>query len=310
MKALSQYIWKNGSIIPWESATTHVLTHSLHYSGAVFEGIRAYNTPNGACIFRAQEHFQRLIESAATYHIQLPYTCDELIEATRQLIQKNNLKSCYIRPIVYHGYGSMGIIPKDNPVDVVIAAWEWGAYLGEDGIQNGIRCTLSPWEKFSSKALPATAKCTANYANSFLAKHDALSRGFDEAILLSSTGFVAEGPGENIFIVKDQHISSPSISDDALDGITAHTIIDIIRHLGYTFDYRHVQKEDLFSADELFFTGTAAEVTPIREIDHSPIGNGGKGPITSQIQDLFFQIVNGKSNDFSHWLTPASLVQQ
>ncbi|MDA1353302.1 MAG: branched-chain amino acid transaminase [bacterium] len=301
------YIWKNGELIPWADAKTHVLTHALHYATSVFEGIRAYSTADGPAIFRSKEHYDRLVASAKTYYLKMPYSVDEMTRATVELIQANTLKSCYIRPIVYSGYSEMGINHMKNPVDVVIAAWEWGSYLGDDGVKNGIRVTISPWEKFSSRALPATAKCAANYANSVLAKIEALDRGFDEALLFNQSGMVAEGPGENLFLIKDGKIYTPPVSEDALDGITRSSVMEIISDLGFSIEERIISREALFDADELFFTGTAAEVTPIREIDGTIIGSGTAGIITKQIQDTYFKAVNGELAQYRKWLTPILL---
>ncbi|MBT5856664.1 branched-chain amino acid transaminase [bacterium] len=297
------YIWKNGAFIDWESATTHVLTHALHYSTAVFEGVRAYHTDKGPAIFRAKEHYERLIESGKMYYLESPYSVDDWVNATIELIEKNALDSCYIRPIIYAGYGAMGILPTANPVESVLAAWEWGAYLGEEGLEKGIRCTISPWEKFSSKAMPATAKCTANYANSVLAKQEAVNRGFDEAILLNSNGTISEGPGENIFCIKDGKITTPPVEDDALRGITCDTVIQLIEDMGIPIERKTLTKAEMLAADELFFTGTAAEVTPIREIDQFIIGSGARGPISERIQTKYFDVVNGRDEKYTHWLT-------
>ncbi len=296
------FIWKNGELIKWEEATTHVLTHALHYGSAVFEGIRAYETDKGPAIFRGKDHYTRLKASADIYQMPSPYTGDQLLEATKELLAKNNLKSCYIRPLLYYGYGSMGVNPAKNPIDVIIAAWEWGAYLGQEALDVGIRTTISPWQKFSDKALPTKAKCAANYANSLLAKQDALTRGFDEALLLNQEGFVAEGSGENLFLIKNKSIFSPPSSDGALEGITADSIKTFIKDLGLPFEEKHVSKESLFEADELFFTGTAAEVTPICSIDNVTIGSGKKGPLTHQLQQQYFETITGKHAKYSDWL--------
>jgi branched-chain amino acid aminotransferase len=303
----SKYIWKNGVFVPWAEATTHVLTHALHYSTAVFEGIRAYSTDTGPAIFRAKAHYDRLLASADVYHLSSTYSSDDLISATSELIAKNKLASCYIRPILYCGYGEMGIYHLKNPIDLVIAAWEWGAYLGDDGIKNGIRCTISSWEKFSSKALPATAKCTANYANSVLAKCEATERGYDEAILLNASGRIAEGPGENIFVIKDGALITPPVTEDALNGITRDSIMTISKDLGISIKEETFTKDTLFTAEELFFTGTAAEVTPIREIDGVVIGSGSRGPITTQIQEVYFNAVYGRDSRYEDWLTRVSI---
>lgn len=297
------YIWKNGQLIPWMEATTHVMTHALHYGTGVFEGVRAYQTPKGPAIFRAKEHYDRLVNSAKIYQMALPYSAETLIEATRELIKENQLQACYIRPLAYYGYGAMGLNPGKNPIDVIIAAWEWGSYLGEEGLSQGIRCKMSSWARIDSRILPPLAKSTANYANSALAKMEALSCGFDEAILLNVNGYVSEGPGENIFMIKNNTLYSPSPADSALLGITADSAIEIAKSLGLAFSFKSMVRDELFIADELFFTGTAAEITPIREIDGRVIGSGKRGPITEKIQTKFFEIVKGQTTEFGHWLT-------
>jgi branched-chain amino acid aminotransferase len=297
------YIWKNGSFIEWNTATTHVLTHALHYGSGVFEGIRAYETPKGPAIFKAADHYRRLLASCSRYYLNCPYSVDELIQITVTIIQKNNLPACYIRPLVYADYGTMGILPKNATYSTMIAVWEWGSYLGDAGLVNGIRCHITDIRKTPSECMPATAKCCANYANSFLAKHQAITAGFDEAILLNNRGRVAEGPGENIFIVKNNEIITPPLSDDILDGITRSSVITIARDMGYSVRESSIVPQDLFDADECFFTGTAAEVTPIAQIDNQPIGNGGRGPVTERLQTAYFSIVKGTSLPYSDWLT-------
>ena len=299
----SSYIWKNGKFINWDDAQTHVLSHSLHYGTSVFEGIRAYETPNGPAIFKAQEHYDRLQLSAKLIYMTPPYSSKEMIQATQELITKNKLSSCYIRPLYYFGYGEMGLNPGKNPVDCVIAAWEWGTYLGEEGLEKGIRCKMSSWTRIDSRIVPPLAKSAANYLNSGFAKQEALRCGYDEAILLNSNGHVAEGPGENLFIIKDNKLYTPPHSDNALKGITAQTIIECAHHLNIPFEYKSMIRDELFSADECFFTGTAAELTPIKEIDGISIGNGARGPITQKIQSLFFDIVKGKTTLNNDWLT-------
>ena len=300
----SNYIWHNGKYINWDDSNTHILTHTLHYGSGVFEGIRAYTTDKGPAIFKAIEHYDRLHLSCETYDINCKYNTNKLIDVTKELINKNQLPNCYIRPIVYTDYGSIGIIPKGNAsYSTAIAVWEWGSYLGEDGIKNGIRCVISDIMKTPSQAMPATAKSCANYANSFLAKKKALSAGYDEAILLNQHGTVAEGPGENIFVIKDNKIKTPPLSDDVLKGITRDTAIQLCKDLGYSVTETSITKEELLNADECFFTGTAAEVTPIREINEQEIGTGKKGEITNTIQELYFNIVQGKEKKYNHWLT-------
>jgi branched-chain amino acid aminotransferase len=298
----TKWIWKNGEFVAWENATTHVLTHGLHYGTGVFEGVRAYKTPKGSAIFRSNEHYQRLQNSAKIIQMPAPYSKETMIEATKELLRKNELTSCYIRPIYYFGYGEMGLNPEPNPVDAVIAAWEWGTYLGEEGLEKGIRCKVSSWTRVDSRIIPAGAKSTANYLNSALAKREALECGYDEAILLNMNGTIAEGPGENIFLITDGKIITTPQSDNALNGITCQSIISIAKNMGIEITYASIAREQLYTADELFFTGTAAEVTPIREVDNRVIGNGKRGPITHQLQDQFFKIVKGEDSSYASWL--------
>ena len=298
----TKYIWKNNELINWEDATTHVLTHGLHYGTGVFEGIRAYKTPNGPAIFRGKDHYDRLINSAKIINMTPPYESQHLLDATKELLKNNQLESCYIRPLFYFGYGEMGLNPQKNPVDCIIAAWEWGTYLGEEGLEKGIRCKMSSWARLDSRCVPPLAKSTANYLNSALAKTEAIECGYDEAILLNTSGTIAEGPGENLFLIKNNIIYTTPSSDCALQGITADTIKTIAQNFGYTIQHQRLIRDELFTADELFFTGTAAEVTPIREIDGRVIGSGKRGPVTEQIQSEFFNIVTGKNPQYSHWL--------
>ncbi len=299
----SKYIWLNNTFIDWGKANTHVLTHALHYGSGVFEGIRAYSTKKGPAIFKAKEHYERLLKSCKCYDLICPYNISEFIAATKKLILKNDLPSCYIRPIVYTDYGSIGIIPKNSTYTSAIAVWEWGSYLGDEGIENGIRCIISDIMKTPSQAMPSTAKSCANYANSFLAKKKALTQGYDEAILLNQKGNVSEGPGENIFIIKNNVITTPPINDDVLKGITRDTAIQLAKDLDFEVKEKSITPNELLESDECFFTGTAAEITPIKEINDKKIGNGSKGPITHQIQQLYFDIVKGESETYSSWLT-------
>ena len=295
-------IWKNGKLIKWEDATTHVLSHGLHYGTGVFEGVRAYDTPKGPAIFRSNEHYKRLVNSAKLIYMDSPYTANELIQATKELIKSNQLTSCYIRPLLYYGYGEMGLNPGKNTVDTVIAAWEWGTYLGEEGLKSGITCKISSWNRIDSRIIPPLAKSTANYLNSALAKMEAIRCGYDEAILLNINGNIAEGPGENLFLVKDNCVYTVPVTDNALHGITSQSVIQIAKDLGYAFSFKSLIRDELFLADELFFTGTAAEVTPIREIDGITIGEGKRGPVTQKLQQAFFDAVKGKDARYSHWL--------
>ncbi|HQW21198.1 MAG TPA: branched-chain amino acid transaminase [Rhodocyclaceae bacterium] len=296
------FIWYDGKLVPWRDATTHVLTHSLHYGLAVFEGLRAYNTANGTAIFRLREHTHRLFNSAHIYRMPIPYDMSTLIEAQKEVVRVNKLESAYLRPIAFYGAEKMGISPRGAKVHVAIAAWPWGAYLGEDGIEKGIRIKTSSFTRHHVNATMARAKFSATYANSILANMEALDGGYDEALLLDVDGFVAEGAGENIFIVKDGVIYEPEIAS-ALVGITRATVIALAADLGLTVVSKRLTRDDIYIADEAFFTGTAAEVTPIRELDNRQIGSGSRGPITAKIQSLFFDVVNGKVPAHADWLT-------
>jgi branched-chain amino acid aminotransferase len=296
-------LWQNGKLIPWANATTHVLTHALHYGTAVFEGIRAYSTPDGPAIFKLEEHAKRLFDSAKILMMKIPFTQKEIEEGIIKTVKENKLNQCYIRPIAYYGYGAMGLYPGKNPIDVVIAAWEWGTYLGEEGLEKGIKCKISSWVRIDSRTVPPLAKSSANYLNSALAKSEALNCGYDEAILLNMNGTIAEGPGENIFMVKNGIMYTPDVSDHALSGITAQSAIQLAKDKGITVQRKRLIRDELFLAEELFFTGTAAEITPIREIDGRIIGQGKRGPLTEKIQESFFNAVTGKLSSYKHWLT-------
>ena len=296
-------LWQNGKLIPWANATTHVLTHALHYGTAVFEGIRAYSTPDGPAIFKLEEHAKRLFDSAKILMMKIPFTQKEIEEGIIKTVKENKLNQCYIRPIAYYGYGAMGLYPGKNPIDVVIAAWEWGTYLGEEGLEKGIKCKISSWVRIDSRTVPPLAKSSANYLNSALAKSEALNCGYDEAILLNMNGTIAEGPGENIFMVKNGIMYTPDVSDHALSGITAQSAIQLAKDMGITVQSKRLIRDELFLADELFFTGTAAEITPIREIDGRIIGQGKRGPLTEKIQESFFNAVTGKLSSYKHCLT-------
>jgi branched-chain amino acid aminotransferase len=293
-------IWMDGEFVDWKEAKVHVLTHALHYGSGVFEGIRCYKTKKGPAVFRFKEHLERLFNSAALYHMKIPYSLEELREATKQLIRINALDACYIRPIVFRGYGEMGLNPLNSVVNVSIAVWPWGAYLGEEGIKNGIRCNISSYQRISPKALPPFAKCTGPYANSILAKVESIKGGFDEAIMMDYRGMVSEGPGENIFIVKNESVFTTPEHASILRGITRDSVIKIGEDLSYEVAEKDITKESLLKADEIFFTGTAAEITPIREIDGIEIGE--PGPITRKIQEKFYSIVNGEDTEYVKWL--------
>jgi branched-chain amino acid aminotransferase len=297
------FIWQDGQLVPWREATTHVLTHSLHYGLAVFEGVRAYKTVNGTAIFKLKEHTDRLFNSAHIYRMPMPWDKATLIEAQKEVVRANKLESAYIRPIAYYGSEKMGVSPKGAKTHVAIAAWPWGAYLGEEGMEKGIRVKTSSYARHHVNVTMARAKFAATYANSILANMEATEHGYDEALLLDVDGFVAEGAGENLFIVKDGMIYEPEIAS-ALIGITRATIIALAEELGYKVVSKRLTRDDVYIADEAFFTGTAAEVTPIRELDGRTIGEGHRGPITTRIQSLFFDVVNGRVPARANWLTP------
>jgi len=293
-------IWKNGALIPWAQATTHVLTHALHYGTAVFEGMRCYQASTGSAVFRLREHLTRLDRSARIIGMGLPYTVDELVKATEETIHANGLASCYIRPIAYRGYGSMGVNPRPAPIDVVIAVWPWDAYLGSEALENGIAAGVSSWRQRGINSTPGGVKSSAGYLNSGLAHMEALDHGYGEAILLNESGYVAEGSGENIFIVRDGIISTPPLSDGILEGLTRNSVIQIARDFGHTVAEHSLVRTDLYGADEVFFTGTAAELTPIASVDNRTIGK--PGPVTKELQSRFFEVVAGRVPAYDAWL--------
>ena len=295
------FIWYDGKIVPWRDATTHVLTHSLHYGLAVFEGERAYNTDVGTAVFRLREHTDRLFNSAHIYQMQVPYDRETIMEATLEVVRRNQLESCYIRPLLFYGSEKMGVSPKGATVHVAIAAWPWGAYLGEEALAQGIRVKISSYARQHVNVTMPRAKVASTYANSILANTEAIEHGYDEAILLDTDGFVAEGSGENIFIVKNGVLYEPEIAS-ALTGITRDSVHAIAADLGLQVHTRRLTRDDLYIADEAFFTGTAAEVTPIREIDNRRIGQGSSGPVTEKLQKAFFDVVNGRNPKYLHWL--------
>ena len=296
------FIWYDGKLVPWRNATTHVLTHSLHYGLAVFEGVRAYNTVNGTAIFRVREHTDRLFNSAHVYMMKIPYTRAQLIEAQIEVVRANNLESCYLRPIAFYGSEKMGVSPRGLTVHVAIAAWPWGAYLGEEGLLKGIRVKTSSFARHHVNVSMCRAKYSGTYPNSILANLEATEDGYDEGLLLDVDGFVAEGAGENIFIVKNGKLYEPELTS-ALVGITRDSVIQLAGDLGYTVESRRITRDDLYLADEAFFTGTAAEVTPIREVDNRTIGAGSRGPVTAKLQKAFFELVNGQHKRSKDWLT-------
>ncbi len=292
----------NGKLIPWESANVHVSAHALHYGSGVFEGIRSYETRRGPAVFRLDLHLARLQTSAAAHAMEIPYSTEELTEAVCQLIKRNEFGACYIRPICFYGSGSLNVDPSKCPVEVAILAWPWASYLAAEGKEAGIRVTVSPWIKFQSKMMPSTAKASGQYINSILAVHDAVLRGYDEAILLDNQGNLAEGSAENIFLVHDKVIRTNDLRHSILLGVTRDSIITIARDLGYQVEIDELHLEDLLSADEAFLVGTAAEVTPVREVDGINVGNGGRGPITTKIQQAFFSATSGNDGKYAEWL--------
>ena len=299
------HIWYDGKLVPWRDANTHVLTHSLHYGLAVFEGLRAYHTSRGTAIFRLQEHTERLFNSAHIYLMKLPYDRETIMAAHKEVVRANKLESCYIRPIAFYGSEKMGVSPKGATVHVAIAAWPWGAYLGPEALEKGIRVKTSSFARHHVNVSMCRAKYSGTYANSILANLEATEHGYDEGLLLDVDGFVAEGSGENLFMVKDGEIFEPELTS-ALVGITRRSIITLAAEMGYTVTARRITRDDLYIADEAFFTGTAAEVTPIREVDSRVIGSGKTGPITAKLQKAFFDIVNGRNDKYRDWLAPVA----
>ena len=295
-------IWMNGKLVPFKDAKVHVLTHALHYSTAVFEGIRCYKTPNGSAIFRLSEHVDRLFNSAKMYAMKMPYTKKQITDAIIKTVKASTLKECYIRPIAYYGYGKLGLTPTQNKVDCSIACWEWKMGESKAGKFSGARCKISSWVRIDSTAQPMKAKAASNYANAALARVEALRDGYDEAIMLNSQGKIAEGSAENIFIVKDGQILTPPPSADILEGITRDSVIKIIEENGGEVNETNVERDDLYVADEVFMTGTAAEVKSVTEIDQAVIGNGKPGKITKELQKAFTDVVMGKDERFLSWL--------
>jgi branched-chain amino acid aminotransferase len=294
-------IWYDGKLVPWREATTHVLTHSLHYGLAVFEGLRAYRSAKGTAIFRLKEHTERLFNSAHIYMMKIPYDRETLMAAQKEVVRANKLDSCYVRPIAFYGSEKMGVSPKGAKVHVAIAAWPWGAYLGSEGLEKGIRVKTSSYARHHVNVSMCRAKYSGTYANSILANMEATEHGYDEGLLLDVDGFVAEGAGENLFMIKNDKIVEPELNS-ALIGITRESVIQLAGDLGYTIGAKRITRDDLYIADEVFFTGTAAEVTPIREVDGRTVGTGKRGPLTEKLQSMFFDVVNGRSEKYGHWL--------
>ena len=296
-------IWMDGELVDWRDAKIHVLTHTLHYGCGAFEGVRAYETANGTAIFRLQEHTQRLFNSAKILRMKIPFTQEQVNEAQREVIRANGLKSAYIRPLTWIGSEKLGVSPKGNKIHLLVAAWSWGAYLGEDGMKRGIRVKTSSYTRHHVNITMTQAKTVSNYTNSILANMEATDDGYDEALLLDASGFVSEGAGENLFVIKGGVVYTPDLSAGALNGITRNTIFAICQDLGLKLVEKRITRDEVYIADEAFFTGTAAEVTPIRELDRIEIGSGSRGPITEKIQAAFFDIVHGRNPKYAEWLT-------
>lgn len=295
------WIWMDGQFVAWRDAQIHVLTHTLHYGMGVFEGIRAYETPTGSAIFRLAEHTQRFLNSAKIFQMKVGFDAATLAEATKEVVRRNDLKSCYIRPIAWIGSEKLGISASTNTIHVAIAAWPWGAYLGEDGLNKGIRVKTSSFSRHHVNVSLVRAKACGYYINSILAHQEVASMGYDEALLLDTDGYASEGSGENLFVIRNGKLYTPDLAS-CLDGITRDAVLTMAKDLGIEVIEKRITRDEIYCADEAFFTGTAAEVTPIRELDDRVIGNGGRGPITKKIQDLFFDVVSGKAPAYSHWL--------
>lgn len=300
----SKVIWHNGELIPWDQATVHVGTHVLHYGSSVFEGIRCYKTEHGSAVFRLREHTRRLVDSARIYRMPLQYDRDQLADACLETIRANEMEYCYIRPLVFRGFHSLGVNPLPCPVESYVMVWQWGSYLGEEALENGVDVKVSSWHRLAPNTMPSQAKAGANYANAALIKMEALREGYAEAIALTTSGYVSEGSGENIFMVRDEVLYTPPLSQSILSGITRASVMTLARDLGFEVRQHNIPREALYIADELFFTGTAVEITPIRSVDGIEIGGGHRGPVTEQLQRQFFDIVYGRTEDPYGWLTP------
>ena len=296
-------IWFNGNIVDWKDAKLHVLSHVVHYGSSVFEGIRCYNTKNGPAVFRLQEHVKRLVNSGKIYRMDIPYSVEEISQAILEIIKINDLKKCYIRPVAFRGYGELGVYPLNCPVETVIAAWPWGKYLGEEAIEQGVEVGVSSWRRMAPDTMPNMAKAGSNYMNSQLAKMESIVNGYDEGIMLDYQGMVSEGSGENIFVVLDGVIYTPPISSSLLSGLTRDAVITLAEEIGLEVRQEQIPREILYISDEVFLTGTAAEVTPVRSIDKIPVGNGSRGEITKMLQNAFFAVVNCEDEDDHGWLT-------
>lgn len=304
MAMKADYIWFDGQFVPWGEAKVHVLSHVLHYGSSVFEGIRCYNTASGPAVFRLPEHLKRLYNSCKVYRMEVPFTPEQMSQAIRQTVTQNGLKACYIRPLVFRGYGQLGVEPRTCPVNVIVAAWEWGAYLGAEALEQGVDVGISSWRRMAPDTFPASVKAGGHYTNSQLIHMEATEHGYAEGLALDVYGYVCEGSGENVFIVQDGALVTPPLSGSILGGITRQCVITLARELGIEVRETPMPREQLYTADEMFFTGTAAEISPIRSVDHITVGAGRRGPITARLQEEFFGIVSGQKPDRHHWLTP------
>jgi branched-chain amino acid aminotransferase len=305
MLKATEKIWHNGNLIPWNEAKIHVLSHVLHYGSSVFEGIRCYNTPAGPAIFRGPEHMRRLLDSAKIYRMTVPFTVEELVEGMHKTVAANKMTSCYVRPIAFRGYGDLGVLPtRDTPIETFMACWEWGKYLGAEAMEEGVDVCISSWTRIAPNTLPALSKAAGNYMNSQLIRMEANANGYAEGIALDASGYISEGSGENIFVIRDGKIVTPPLGASVLPGITRDSVITLARELGFIVTEALVPREMLYIADEVFFTGTAAEVSPIRSVDKIPIGAGRRGPITEKLQKAFFDVVEGRAVDKRGWLVP------
>ena len=302
--AFGKYIWHNGEFIKWEDANIHIMSHVIHYGSSVFEGIRVYDTHIGPAVFRLNGHIQRLYDSTKIYRMDVSWTVDEISQACIETVNKNEFGACYIRPVVIRGFGPFGVNPFDNPIETYIAIWEWGAYLGSDALENGVDVCFSTWGRIAPNTLPALAKTGANYMNSQLIKMEAIVNGYSEGIALDNQGFISEGSGENIFVIKNGNVMTPPLSSSILPGLTRDTVIYLLKESGTEVKEVMIPRETLFVADEAFFTGTAAEITPIRSVDKIQIGSGKRGKITEQVQNAFFNIFKGKTKIPEDWLSP------
>jgi branched-chain amino acid aminotransferase len=302
----TEWIWHNGKMIPWDQAQIHVLSHVVSYGSSVFEGIRCYETKNGPAAFRLREHMQRLIHSGHIYRMKNPYTVEQLSSAAADLVRENHMNSCYIRPLVFRGYGDVNVNPLPCPIEVYLACWEWGAYLGAEALEQGVDVCISSWARLAPNTLPSIAKAGANYMNSQLIRMEALANGYAEGIALDTNGYVSEGSGENIFVIRDGVVYTPPLASSVLPGITRSSIITLCNDLGIGIQEQMIPREMLYIADEVFFTGTAAEITPLRSVDRITIGPGRRGPITKRLQEEFFSILSGAKPDRHNWLTPVA----